>query len=507
MAKNLCLLGVLLTQADTTTSAAAQTALDTMSGKAATHALNLLGLGISRFTVAAHNSKTCLCHRPASTVTVPAPADHPTKTGAGASNSKDQVAHDATVTVTNEHADVNTGALEQRITLAADWDPVLRHFGLDPATFEIVDDTVRMSSWQSSKRTENGDRDLITLYAYRARFRRIRDRLPQEDVDKFTQAVHKWKPATRRAPGSGLGAPSTFYVGWADWQLDKNEGAGVAGTEQRVLDSIEQAVKRVKDLRRIGRNVTSCQVWSMGDPTENPSGQNYSSQTFQSTLTQREQLNLALNLSSVGIRELAPLFDDFTYGCVLCNHGEWTRQNGKAVTGDSDNSSGFIGDTLQRTLEGRPGFDHVKFAVPDDEMTMMSVMSGVPVGLNHGHKIGGAAEEKWLQAQSIRLLREHGREPRLWMTAHRHHYSILDYGPYTRIQHPSLDYGSKWFADTSGKWSTAGTFTCLVGEHEQAGGLLSSSVATGFSDEMVLRPSASVMQARRPIGARWDGAA
>lgn len=54
-----------------------------------------------------------------------------------------------------------------------DWSGVFRQFNLDPELFEIVDDTVRMSSWQQSKRTDSGDRDVVTLYSYRARFRRL----------------------------------------------------------------------------------------------------------------------------------------------------------------------------------------------------------------------------------------------------------------------------------------------------------------------------------------------
>ena len=56
--------------------------------------------------------------------------------------------------------------------IRGDWSAVFARFNLDPAEFVIADDTVRMSSWQSSKRTEDGDRDLIWLYSYSARFTR-----------------------------------------------------------------------------------------------------------------------------------------------------------------------------------------------------------------------------------------------------------------------------------------------------------------------------------------------
>jgi hypothetical protein len=126
-------------------------------------------------------------------------------------------------------------------------------------------------------------------------------------------------------------------------------------------------------------------------------------------------------------------------------------------------------------LADRPGFSHVRYSIPHDEMTLLSDMSGVTVALAHGHKAPGTAKElEWLRGQSIRLLHEHQKMPQLWMTAHRHHLEVKDYGPWTRIQHPSLDStpgetdGSKWFTDTSGLWSTPGTLTCLVGNHHEA---------------------------------------
>jgi hypothetical protein len=372
--------------------------------------------------------------------------------------------------ITATHLEVETGQVEQKILAVSDWDGVLRHFGLDPAEFEIEDDTVKMSSWQQSKRTESGDRDLVWLYAYKARFKRITDRLPTVDLDAVQARVRRWKP-TRRTPGTGFGAPATFSIKWADWQIGKSAGGGVAATSQRVLDSIDLSVQRIKELRRLGRNVTSLAISNMGDPTEGCDG-NYASQLFSVELTRREQLNLVLDLWLTGLRTLAPLFDDVEFISVLCNHGEWTRQGPgtKPVTTDSDNIGGYLGDTLRRVLADRPGFEHVRYTVPHDEMTVLTHMSGVPVALTHGHKMPGSAKEQdWIRGQSIRLLRQHGVEPRLWITAHRHHLDVKDYGAWTRLQCPTLDGGSKYYEDSSGLWSTPGTLTCLVGEHEQAG--------------------------------------
>lgn len=387
-------------------------------------------------------------------------------------------------TLTSEHLDVETGAMGKPSLTVEDWDGVLRHFGLDPAEFTIVDDTVRMSSWQQSKRTESGDRDVVWLYSYKARFARRSDQLPPADLERLRKQVRKWKPLPRRAPGTGLGPPATLHVGWSDWQIGK---AGLEGTTQRVLDSFEMTVERVRELRRIGRNVQGLAIANMGDPVEGCYG-NYESQLFTVEMTKREQLNHVLDLWSAGARALVPLFDEATFVSVLSNHGEWTRPGtgGKPVTSDSDNADGFLAETLRRALEGRADLEHLRWLIPHDEMTVTSRLSGVDVAYTHGHKMPGTPKElEWLRGQSIRLLRQERAEPRLWMTAHRHHVDIKDFGPWWRIQHPTLDAGSKWFEDTSGMWSTPGTLTCLVGEHAQAGGPLDGG-GKGWSDLAVL---------------------
>ena len=371
----------------------------------------------------------------------------------------------AWATVSPDGGELSTGAMP--VELGTDWDSVLKGFGLDPDVFEVVDDTVRMSKWQSSKRLENGDRDLIWLYSYRARFRRKSlTALPDTEVEDIRKYVQKWKPLSKtkqESPETG----STLVVCWADQQLGKSAGGGVDATVERILDSYTATIERVKELRRNGRNIEKIAIVNMGDPVEGCDG-NYASQLFTVELTQRQQLLLALDLWAQGVRQLSSLAEESEFISVLCNHGEWMRRGGKAVTSDSDNAGGFLTDALQRILTGRPETDKLKWNIPHDEMTTTSVLSGVKVAFTHGHKITGK-EVEWLRGQSIRILREEGREPDIWVTAHRHHLQVQDFGPWYRFQCPSNDGGSKWYTDTSGNWSTPGTLTFLVGKHDPRG--------------------------------------
>ena len=371
----------------------------------------------------------------------------------------------AWATVSPDGGELSTGAMP--VELGTDWDAVLKGFGLDPDVFEIVDDTVKMSKWQSSKRLENGDRDLIWLYSYRARFRRKSlTALPDTEVEDIRKYVQKWKPLSKtkqESPETG----STLVVCWADQQLGKSAGGGVDATVERILDSYTATIERVKELRKNGRNIEKIAIVNMGDPVEGCDG-NYASQLFTVELTQRQQLLLALDLWAQGVRQLSSLAEESEFISVLCNHGEWMRRGGKAVTSDSDNAGGFLTDALQRILTGRPEADKLKWNIPHDEMTTTSVLSGVKVAFTHGHKITGK-EVEWLRGQSIRILREEGREPDIWVTAHRHHLQVQDFGPWYRFQCPSNDGGSKWYTDTSGNWSTPGTLTFLVGKHDPRG--------------------------------------
>lgn len=360
---------------------------------------------------------------------------------------------------------------------SGDWSWLLAEFDLDPATFEVDGNSVRISKWQQSKRLDSGDRDLVWLYSYRARFRRLtRPHLAEVDVAELRDQVAKWR-TNRRTPGAGLGPPATQLVEMADFQLGK------AGTREftvpRVEASLAAVVQQVKDLRRVGRNIGAISLWNMGDIVEAVAG-HYASQPATTELNERDQYNLATDLTLAFIRELAPLVDDFEFGACLCNHGENRSADGKKISDDSDNASAYLADAARTVLDGRPGFDHIRWAIPRDEMVMTTTMSGVPVAMTHGHTApAGAKELEWLRAQSLRLWDLHKVQPRIWFTAHRHHLNVTDFGPFTRIQAPSADVGSKWWTDATGLYSAPGLLTCLVGEHDAAGG-------RGWSDLAVL---------------------
>jgi hypothetical protein len=356
--------------------------------------------------------------------------------------------------------EIYTGVLDSPI--ADDWTPILRSFGLDPDVFMVVDDKVKMSKWQQSKRTESGDRDVIWLYAYKAVFKRKAGLvLADSEFEKYRKEVKNFKP--KKPIKTSDAQPTTFVVNWADWQLGKSAGGGIKSTVKRIEESFQKTVDRINDLRKLGRNINEIAIVNMGDPVEACTG-HYASQEFSVQATQRQQLLLALDLWTIGLKTLSDYSDNITFIGTLSNHGEWQRRNGKQFTTDSDSADGFLADAIKRIFS--ESAYKINWVIPHDEMCVQTELSGVPIAFTHGHKISGK-EIDWLRGQSIKLLRDHGKEPKLWVTAHKHHVKVDDFGPWWRFQCPSLDGGSKWYEDLAGAWSTPGTLTFLVGQHDK----------------------------------------
>jgi hypothetical protein len=416
--------------------------VEVSSAEAASNILAGHDKAVSPTTIKGHRRKVCSCVR----ATEEAQAE--------------PVAGKATVTS-------DGGSFENIETtepISGDWTAVFRQFNLDPEKFVIVDDTVRMSTWQQSKRTDTGDRDIIQLYSYSARFTRKTDALEPERLDSLIASVRGWSayPAPVMRPAD---KPVSLVVGLADWQLGKSEsGHGTKQTLERLNESLTNLQAHIDTLRRDGINIQHLVLANLGDHIENVAG-SYASQSYSVDLNMRDQLTLAIETNMAWIKALAPQFASTTYTACMCNHGQMSRGQGRDnVTDDADNATGFIGDTLRTVCNLHPDLAHLEWVIPRDEMITTFTASGVNIATAHGHKISGK-EETWLAAQSQHLTHTRRFIPELWFTAHKHHASLVDLGPYTRIQATTVDPGSKWWTDASGMYSRPGVTSFLAGEH------------------------------------------
>lgn len=371
--------------------------------------------------------------------------------------------------VTRDGAQANNVVVESPIL--DDWSPVFDLFNLSADEFEVVDDTVRMSTWQTSRRTDDGDRDTIQLYSYSARFKRKpQARLSDADIEAHRKAVAKWKMPQRATMNRrSTSAPVAAVINLADIQGGKSEGGGVAATQQRLLDGLEN-VTRWLDRMAGDYPISEIVLVNNGDPMENCAG-NYAAQLFTVELNHRGQMNFVLDVWEQYARHLFPRANKARFVSVLCNHGEFGRMGGpKNQTSDSDNAGGFLAETLRRVLD-RPEFAHVEWSIPHDEMNVYADVAGVPMAFNHGHKVTGNGDassfEKWLNGQVRGDEKAH--KARIWQTAHRHHFAAWDMGSCSVFQAPSLDGGSKWLTDMTGRYSRSGILAYLVGEHAPLG--------------------------------------
>lgn len=403
--------------------------------------------GIGKSTINRHRAGQCTCNDAGTPAKVaPAPQKAATLTG------KADVTSDG-----GEFIDVQT---EEPVT---DWTRVFERFNLDPAAFDIVDDTVRCSTWQQSKALDDGTRDVVQLYSYRARFRR-RASMDAPRLDDLIRDVRGWDPYP--APVMRPISPAvSLVVGLADFQLGKCEsGNGTPQTLERINASLAATQRHIDSLRRDGVNIDHLVLANLGDHIENVNG-SYDGQTYSVDLNMRDQLTLAIEVNMQWIKQLAPQFERTTYTACMCNHGQLSRGAGRNnVTDDSDNATGFIADTLRTVCNLHPDLAGIEWVIPRDEMITTFTANGVNIATAHGHKISGK-EEAWLAAQSQYLTHTRRFIPELWFTAHKHHASLVDLGPYTRIQATTVDPGSKWLTDSNGQYSRPGVTSFLTAGH------------------------------------------
>ena len=374
--------------------------------------------------------------------------------------------------------DPNTGALTEirtppMLDVGADYQRVLDAMNIildEGYEMRLVNLFYNQSAW--TRDTEDQEK-AVTRPTVRYHFKVVQvveDIRNEEDIEASILRARKWK-LPKRTPGTGLGVPIAAVCNLADMQAYKSEAAGIEALEQRLLDGLENFDNYVKRQRKNGRNIDEVVLVNNGDPFEGIGG-NYANQTHTVMGGLRAQMNFVSEIWETYSRQMFPQFDKGQFVSVLCNHTEFGRQGGakKSLTGDEDNGSAFLAESLRRTLRGRSEFDHVKWTIPHDEMNVYTEIAGVRAGFNHGHKIPGTGEaafEKWLNGQA-RGSRD-AWDVELWITAHKHQLAFWDLGSASVFQCPSCENESKWLRDMTGRFSRSGVLGLLVGRHESMG--------------------------------------
>ena len=186
-------------------------------------------------------------------------------------------------------------------------------------------------------------------------------------------------------------ADSAFVVCLSDWQIGKADGDGTEGTIDRILQMIDDVTNRIKDLQKSGRKFKTLVIAGIGDMVENCDG-NYASQTFTVQLNRRQQIRVLRRLLVKAVTSWAKMFPEVVITAVPGNHGE-NRKDGKSFTtrGDNDDVAAF--EMLAEILAINPdAYGHVKFLIPEDDISVVFKVFETYIGFTHGHVTSGGSD-------------------------------------------------------------------------------------------------------------------
>lgn len=331
--------------------------------------------------------------------------------------------------------------------------------GLDPSRYRIAGDTVKFSAWQQSARAANGDRDMVTLYAYRARFERISDAdIEVEDMASL-MAIARSNAINR--PISRRGVPArTRIVVISDAQIGK---VGSRGGTPALLDRLTDLMDQLDTVM----SSDQCQDAVVIDPGDLCEGfENVAQQQFTNDLSHPAQLRVARAVLTDVVTRVASGHEGTTVVTVPSNHTAWRR--GKDILGKPSDDYGVdthmaVGEALRRD----PDFQDVSWVFPKewDESVALPVRGAV-VGVAHGHQTNKADSiPNWWKAQA------HGGQAltnaSILVTGHYHNWRMQPTGSINGrsrwwFQAPTMDNGSDWFRNIAGEDAEPGIFTFTI---------------------------------------------
>jgi len=343
---------------------------------------------------------------------------------------------------------------------ASVWDELIADWGLDPARTMVVDGSLQIRAWDT---TRNGES--VRMKYYRCVIKPREHVVDRADVEYLCKLVERRKVVSVKETGGNCG----FVLLASDWQLGKSEGGGSVASVEKIMYAINKAVHRYKQLLKSGREIECVYFIGLGDLVESCDGF-YPMQSFQADLSDREQDALARRLIMYAINAFVDLGARVVAMGVPGNHGE-NRRNGKAFTNFRDNRDFAVFETVGEILAANPQ-RYANVSVPtqalnDDDLTMTLDILGVPVAFAHGHQFRNGANsqakmEGWLRGQA--LGRTGVADAQILLCGHLHHFVVSEATGRTVIQVPAMDGGSQWFKSTSGASAPAGMVSLVVGE-------------------------------------------
>lgn len=345
---------------------------------------------------------------------------------------------------------------------AADY---LRRLGFDPDLyqFEPVEVTAKETNVEAWWHRDNDGEDAVTRpvtnTVFFARFKLTRRSAGLDfDIDELIDRIPtpKLERRTRsKQPGE------TLVVMLADWQFGKRDQGGVEALVGRLKALGPAVVRRVAELRAMGRNVECIAFVGLGDLVEGCVGF-YPQQLHAVELDRRTQLRGVRRMLTELIVQVAPLNIPMVVTGVAGNHGENRGAGGNkgGMTTPGDNDDLIVLETVAEAFEHRPGYGHVSFVVPDQELSHTLDFSGMHTLMFHGHMSSGGWKGIWTWFKN-QIAHGHT-SARLLLCGHYHHLHLEQDGDLTVLQATALEGGSDYYTARFGAITKPGTTTALV---------------------------------------------
>lgn len=380
--------------------------------------------------------------------------------------------------VTVPAGDVTTGKVDvgpdggefvdvQTVEPVTDWTHIFRRFNLDENVFEVEGDSVRCSTWQSSKGLEDGTRDVVNLFSYRAKFRRKRTATNGLDPVAILAKLRSNTTPAQRNIGDRAGSPSTFHMSINDIQLGQSYNGGSAATIKQFYAYIALCAARVHELRAIGRRLERLVVVVGGDLGEGCTI--YPNQSFNLDLDRKQQSEGIIALILHALDTMAPLFASVTVLACKGNHGE-NRINGKMTT-LNDNDDTHAVEMVKLALSRDPNMQHIDWTIAGEEAAVSTRVYNWVLSTTHGDVyakgVSGATTERKAHAWMKNMAAGRKRfgdlsNTDVLVTHHFHHDEMADWGDTLWRQTPSQDRGSPGFSQATGTYSVPGMLTWVM---------------------------------------------
>lgn len=367
----------------------------------------------------------------------------------------DEVDSSGSISLTGDTGVIKTGTVAEPIT---DWTDTLKVWGLDPEVFEVIQ-PVTMKAWGKPGEFR---------YSYAARIQKKEEVQPDiedtVDIDGWRNELRKIQFIPRRPVSSGV----SYLMMVADPQLGK------PGTNE-ALENWKRGIlghqDRIRNLISVGLPIEKIALAFMGDEHEGAVG-NYASQPYEVEMNYSDQITLDFDMRTWSIRTLLENDLPIDIASVPSNHGEHTRfGSNKALTSIYDNSSTMVAKLVKKVFDGPDAENFMHWDIASDRQDANLELSGIKVNFTHGHvsngsgaKTGGVSSKNAIEKQILGRTEELV-DTRLYVTAHYHHFNVIEDRGRTFFGCPALEAekSSQWFYDSAGVWSKPGMLGMVVG--------------------------------------------